>query len=759
MQNTKRNAGEMSVQPKQRQFGRGKLSLALLATASLGFPVGAWAQETPPASEQGAIESEEIIVTANKREQSIQDVPVSVTAITGDDIERLGINNYGDYLTAVAGVQFNANEPNSQRFSIRGATTDPAVAGSQLQNTVGVYLDDVPMTSLVGAPTLIDVNPIDAERIEVLRGPQGTLYGSASLGGAVNIVTASPSYDEGFGGRLAATVATTEHGEASYGGQAVVNAPIVDQRVAARLAGAYRRDGGWVDNGVHEDSNRFTEYAVRGALRLDPTERLRVDLSGTVQRSHNDDVGSINPALGDYVRDPRTRNDRVTELHFAQIRAAYEITDDLRFTISGADARVESEEVSDLFFYRPSINFYGAFLTGGPFTYVSPGGDGQYETFDSEARSGEARLYFDRGIVSALAGVFYRRESIDYTADIIAPGLAAQTAPLGALFFPNDVVLHSETDATNTEQAVFGEVTLQPGDFEFTLGARWFDNEVEQIFTQTALGSTSTFPIVSDGTGVTPKFVVAYHVDDDRMLYVSATRGYRTGFGNRPTLVPFGAPLSTDADTIWNYEAGLKSTWFDDALRLNMAVYRADWDNIQFQVRPVGSPSSFYANAGEARVEGLEIEAQLRPTDALTLSTAITLNRARLTDANGARGSLGTPLSDGNQLPGTPDFQISNTIEYRVSIGADASSFIRLDHRYFGENFAEIDNLTLQGDYNVVDLRSGVDIGRFTITGFATNLLEEEGVTFRLPASAAIIPNEQYQLRPRTIGVTVASRF
>lgn len=710
-------------------------------------------------AEAEATPDSEIVVTADKRERSIQDVPISVSAISAEEILSRGINNYSDYLSSVAGVQFNANEPNSQRFSIRGATTDPAVAGSQLQNTVGVYLDDVPLTSLVGAPTLIDVNPVDAERIEVLRGPQGTLYGSASLGGAVNIVTASPSYD-GLSGRIAASIATTRFGEASYGGQAMLNAPLVDGKIAARIAATYRRDGGWVDNGTRKDSNRFDEYAVRAKLRFDPTEQLRIDLTGTIQRSHNQDVGSINPALGDYARDPRTPDDRVTQFRFVQARAAYEFTDSLKLTVSGAYAEVESSEVSDLFFYRPTINFYGGILRGPTFNYNSPGGDGQYESFLSKARSVEARLQYDQGIFSAFLGGFYRKETIDYTADILAPGLSSQIGPpLGSIYFPNDLVLRSSTHARNAEKALFGEVALRPGNFEFVAGARVSDNEVAQDFSQIALGNTTVFPIVSKSSQVTPKFVAAYRFDPSHMIYASATRGYRTGFGNRPQLVPFGAPLSTDADTIWSYEVGLKSAWLDNTLMLNISAYHADWKNIQFSVRPPGSPSSFYNNAGAAETEGFEIEAVMRPSKRLTISTAVSVNRSRLTDPGGARGSLGTVLTVGKHLPGTPDFQISNSLEYRAPIGGEDSAYIRVDHRYFGKNFAEIDNLTRQGDYNVLDLRAGVDLGQYQISAFATNLFEGRGVTFRLPTSAAIIPNEQYQIKPRTIGLMASVRF
>lgn len=698
---------------------------------------------------------EEIVVTASKTGESVRDIAGSVSALTGDALSSLGAESAKDYLTRMPGVVFNAATPGASTVTIRGVATTNGV--DQGQGTTGIYINDIPLTDPYFSTGTPDIDTFDVEHVEVFRGPQGTLFGSASLGGAVNYVARRPdSSDTDVEAQL--TQSFTRHGDMNSAYKLMLNLPVAEDRFAVRAVGALRRDSGYLDNlGTGRDGANDSQVAG-GRLMADwkPREGTRISWFSLYQETENDDGFYRVPELGDYVRSTATNEEQVSDVTLHSLR----LDQDFSFAELTALASYHKKTQEG----RPDFTArFGDALFGGlsgPVTIATP--------LESDGMTYEARLVSPRGgtfewLVGAMYGktdmqLIERGEASNAAAALEAVWGGILGPGIGAIAAPNDVFHHSQVDFEGEEMALFGEAAYRFAErFKLTLGGRLFRTRTE--FASTGTGFLN---LVSEGSlessrgggqkesGFNPKAALSYDFTDDVQVYALVSKGFRFGGPNvLPPLAGFPTPADFDSDSLINYELGAKTTWLDGALVLDATAFHIDWTDIQLRfLRPDGL---FYAdNAGKARIVGVETALSWRVTSHLGLQSNVTwLDAETREDFDSGFGPV---VAAKSRLPGAAEWQVGNVLSYDFEL--PGAPFVSVSHRYISEAPSSLQYELSQGDYSLFDLRAGFSIRGIQLTVFATNITDEVGVT-----SATFVPqtgeNREYILQPRTIGVTL----
>src|SRR6202165_1857177 len=604
-------------------------AMALLAAASLSS-IGAQAQSVADSPDQIT----EIVVTAQKREQRIQDIPISVSAISGDEIERAGARDFHDLLLSIPGVSYSGAEPGQSKYSIRGIST---AASSP---TVGIYLDDVSLitigTSFAGAA---DPMLVDLDRVEVLKGPQGTLYGGSAMGGAIKYVSRQPAMNH-FSVTAEGGVASVDRGGVSYSAESFVNLPLIDDRLAMRIGGAYRLDAGYVDNVAggqvqlwsrsattppaafapvtyaspstfaRENWNERSTSTARLSVKWTPTDSLPLLPSATIQRSDKanpDDFFTNLPQFENTVRfnQPTRDNLGVYSLNVTPQLPGFSFT-----SLSGyVDRSIEWDRDYSLFIaglVPPLLNHnsYNASNTTS-------------RTFTQELRvaSSDPQASF-----KWVVGLYYSHQRDDLYQVV-------NTVGAGALFGTGtDITYCGNQMPSPSQEGAFGDVTysLTP-QWDVSAGLRWFDikQKIDGMFGGILNGGHSEVDGKrSTDVGVTPKFSLSYRPLDNHLLYGSASKGFRQGGPNRfntssplcgPDFARLGitrAPDSFQPDSLWTYELGSKNEIDQRRSVINAAIYYTDWKKIQQQVNLTSCGFQFVGNVGAATVKGAELSAE-----------------------------------------------------------------------------------------------------------------------------------------------------
>jgi iron complex outermembrane receptor protein len=711
------------------------------AMATVSLPTIALAQVTTAISSAGASgvpANGDIIVTATRREESIQKVPLSITAFSEKDLLERGADKIEDYARTVPGLLYSTSGGNSGTLEMRGIST--STVPTNTQSPVALYYDDIPLLDSFANLATPDLRLFDVQRIEVLRGPQGTLFGSGSLGGAIRIITNKPQLD-GFHIAAESTLSTTKDGDPSYAMNGMVNIPIVDDKLALRLVGYYRKDGGWVDHPDYGSKNDNSErsYGGRAMLRFVPVERLTLTGYAGYENNKPDDSNysfydNQQRAFSNQVPQPVRQKlttfnltgvydfdaASLTSVTTYQIRKSSVAED---FTPVNASVFGVSTPAPDIVAYKSNVftqEVRLASTTSGPFQYVIGG----YFTRDRNAGSEQ----------------------------IFIPGAGTILAPIG---FPSDYLYRSSNRITTQEEAIFGELSYQITDkLKATAGARAFRNIFDLTTAASGVynGGDTSGGRRSVEKKITPKFVLSYQARPDLLVYAQAAQGYRVGASAisppRDPITGQAIPQSYGPDSLWNYEIGMKSSWFDHRLTLNVAAYYIDWSRIQLQVTSPGF-LVYTTNAGDAHSEGLEFELRGKVTKALEVGTAISINRSRLDKL--APGSAGLV---GDRLPGAARFTASSFVRYDHPISSKLDAYIYLDHSYIGKSYTNLDNptsLTI-GNYNIFDARLGVVTGPVEIVTFVTNIGNSDG---KLAARSEPAGIAAARLQPRTFGLTV----
>jgi outer membrane receptor protein involved in Fe transport len=722
-----------------------------------------------PASTYGG-ELEEIIVTAARREQLAQDVASTLQVFSGSELDRLGVEGFKDYLLTVPGVSLRSQN-NISRIAMRGISniTGGDYGGNTTVSTVGIYLNDIPIT---GTSTLPDLALYDLNRVEVLKGPQGTLYGDGSMGGAIKMILNSPNF-ESFEGKADATVSGTEGGEVNYRFRGMVNAPLSDT-LAFRGVGTYTQNGGYIDNvSTGEDNaNDSDSYSVRATLKAQLTPSISAELFGLYDSFEQMQPNDVNVNLGDLeINSPEPRySDIISRIFGATLRA------DLGFAeLSSITSYYDYDRDTRTFLVFTSFLF-GLFGAPPPveerFTFFV-----ESKTVSQEFRlvsSGDNRLDW-------VAGAFYRNRDQNIPGIIdVAPGdLASLNATLAVFGLPTfnntNVIWNLEEISDEYEQyAVYGEASFELTEkLELTAGLRLFDETVKSVSHQLGAG---VFSIVELGPnelktsddGIVPKFGLSYELTEDKLLYAQAAKGFRSSAINLGFVNSGLGELGADSDSLWHYEFGAKTVWLDDRFLLNGSVFYVDWSDMQLTQTGISvitdTPATFLGNGGKAEIFGFELGVVAQPSGALTLGLNLGYTDSELTDAGM------TTAIEGRRLPNVPEWTSSGYLQYDFPVAQfNGNGYVRFDVQYVDEQSTiAISPLTLAtngaevDDYALGTLRVGFNRGNWGAHVFVDNLWDERAETGRGigGAGGSLITLERFHIvRPRTFGLMVSVKF
>jgi outer membrane receptor protein involved in Fe transport len=733
------------------------LAWACGVSASALMSTVALAQTAAPSGTPGASRSTtevgEVIVTATRRNERVHDVPAAVSAVSGQTLQNLRANSLADFAAFTPGVSFESTSPGTNLVVIRGITT-----GDQLNSAIGLYLDDVPIGSSTpfgaGAQAL-DIGLFDLQRVEVLSGPQGTLFGANALGGTLRYITEQPSLS-GFSGQVEAEGDSVAHGGDGGAVRAEVNAPLSD-KVAVRLDGVAEDDPGYVDDPTHDRHDLGDNHVLQGraSVLFDVSSDLSVELNGFAMQSSSN-------GLAVSMRDPVTH--APTGGAYDQSFASAQPSDADLYMGSGvihwnlhwatltsitAYQETDNHSISDL-----AVAYNAILGTNLPYVLAV---DAESKRFTQEVRLTSP----DQRAFEWVAGAFYSNEDT-YQSDIIRNN----ADPKGLLFgLP---IGQFDLPSTAKDFALFGDVTQHIGPkVDVTLGVRqtWDD----QVFSSSGFGAVvdpfaPTTPVIGRGTSSesvqTYLFDVRYRPTDATMIYGRIASGYRPGGPNLQTGVGTGNQTFS-ADKVWNYEVGLKQTLSERGF-INLSVYHIDWTDIQ-QVRNIGGVNQL-VNAGNARVDGAEGTLSYRLLPGLTVLATAAYTDARLTTAAPLLG-----LSEsGARLPLSPVISSALAINYSFDLMDSVHGNFNLAVRQVGERNSSYPDSTVEFNYklaayNIVDATVNLSSkAGWYVNPYIKNIFDVRGEVSADTATNQFVPGAPVPVtltQSRTIGVAVGRRF
>ena len=711
-------------------------------------PAGSQVEQQRPGSSD-SVQLEEVIVTAQKREERQIDTPASVTAINADQLSSLGITQLRDFADTVPGMSVNTGGAGLTQITLRGVTT-----GEDISSTTAIYVDEVPYgsSSPFGGSTFytLDADLFDLDRIEVLRGPQGTLYGASSMGGLVKYVTKPPDVTA-ISGVVQTGASTTVSGAPSYNFNGALNAPLIPDKLAVRATAFESHDGGYVDNLQlgQTDVNRSKTYGGRLDLLALPTEALSIRLSGMLQSLNRDGYGLADYNLsGVPIDGPLDKRRFATEpfyQHYGLLSATVRYTMGWAgLTSVSAYQTSKNRNVSD-----ETALYQGLLSQAYGRDYGSIAGDTHlgFEKFTQEIRLASPE---DANLQWVL-GAFY-----SHVSEYLASGFLLR-APTGQAAV-NDVYGLYEPSHTD-ELAGFADLTYRiTRQLDVTGGVRYArDTVANEVNGAGLLGSS--VPFTTSMTHVLTYLANArYHFGHDQMVYFRFATGYRPGGPNVVFHDPnTGAPMSPatfQSDSLKSYEVGYKSEFADRRFGVDLAVYDIDWSDIQVSS---GTDGFFWnANAtGGAKIRGFELSLHAHPLSRFTATSAFAFQNARMNQDEPALGAVA-----GERLPNVPRFTASLSADY-VLLENRLRPKLGMAARYVDARWASFDNSLgfpqyHLPDYALVDLRAQGRLGPVDVQLYARNVLNKVG---ELSATTFLGPAEVAVTQPRTIGMTATVRF
>jgi outer membrane receptor protein involved in Fe transport len=790
---------------------RGGVKTALLASSMLTIAGPALAQV------------DEIVVTSQKRAESLQDVPISITAFGTEKLEELEVSAFDDYAKFIPSLSFQSTGPNTTTVYFRGVVSGGDGNHSASLPSVGVYLDEQPVTTILG---FLPMHIYDIERVEGIAGPQGTLYGASAQSGVLRIITNKPDPGE-FAAGYDLEVNAVQHGEVGYQFEGFVNQPVAEN-AAIRLVGYYKKEAGYIDNelsgrifptsGIGKDNaalveNNFNDietYGARVALKVDLNESWTATASALGQKSEASGVNVFDPDMGDLnvARfEPEFNEDK-----FGQAALTLEGklgNFDLIYAGSYLRRQIDSNsDYTDYAYYYDALFGYGAYFYDDLYNLVDPTqfyqGDDSYGKYANEIRISTPQ----DGRFRAVAGFFqnYQRHFIHqqyFVRDLTS---------LFEITGHPDTIWLTEQKRTDRDLALFTEMEFDLTDrLTFIGGVRGYKykNSLVGFFGYNAnfssrTGEAACFgPAVVPGspctnldrttknTGETHKLSLTYDLDDSRMVYLTYSTGFRPGGVNRRgTLPPYLE------DKLINYEAGFKTSWAENTFVLNGAFFYQKWKDFQFPILGQNGLTEIQ-NAAQARVMGFEADLTFAPTDRFTLNAAMSIIDAELTDnfcgftdvnlqpatvcgpgipddpATDGDESAPPEAPDGTRLPVVPRFKGTLTARYEFPVGAmtghvqgsvsgqdsSPSNLLVADQSIIGD----------QEGFVLVDFTAGIRQDNWKLVAYVTNAFDERPDLLSFVACAIgtcgqVGPggnNGIYQgtAQPRTVGLRFGQDF
>lgn len=695
---------------------------------------------------------EEIVVSAQKRAENLMDVPASVTVLSAASLENQGAIDFFDYKTLVPSLSdFTGGAEGHGAIILRGLNT----GYYQTSNTVGYYIDDIPFsaTSPLSYGTYLTLDPdlTDIDHLEVLKGPQATLYGGSTLGGLIKVVSKKP--DPGSNsGEMHLDASTIDHGGTGYGVSGVANVVLVSNELALRVSAFDRETPGYMRNLTLDTTDRNVSRKKGGkiALRWLPTEDLDIRVSAMTQSLFVGgwnyefvDLQTLAPLSGPYTYALQYDPSFKTTYNIYNATINYKLGSAGTFTNSTSYASYRDREVEDYSLYYGGPYNACCAPTAVPANAAQPLLFGpELNKFSEELRFTSQRL----GAFEGLAGLYFTNEQIgfdDHFYNSIPPSLQPIPGPSGN-------ILSFSTPADYKEEAGFADLTFYAADtLDFTLGGRYSHNRQTVTSCQSGFltipGCTFNNSSDSDFT-----YLASVHWQPVRGLnaYARVATSYRPG-GPQSTPLP-GYPTSFKPDSLINYEVGLKGEWLDDRLRTNLAVYDMIWKDVQMTSN-IGGYAQI-SNGAKATVKGVELETLLLPIAHLTIGVNVAYTDAKLNDVSAAVSSV-TGAVAGDALPFTPTWAASAIVDYIQPLSSALTGTVGATYRYQGSRWSDYPGDPLNTGiviphYDAVDIRAGLKWSRYELQARASNLFNSHGldtvvdqrITGNPPAFAAIIP-------------------
>ncbi len=667
---------------------------------------------------------EEIVVTAQKREQAITDVPMSVQAITGEELRENGIDSLPDLVKFVPGASVvSSTAPGFETIILRGIAS-----GTTGDATVGYYIDDVAfgVTNLQIAPPN---NMYDLERVEVLRGPQGTLYGQGSMGGSVKLITPKPDTEE-FSSRFRIGGRDVDDGDTGYNFDGVVNVPVSDN-FAFRVSGGLEKAPGWVDSPEinKDDINEFDSWNIR-LKALYSTDMMDVTFSHWTIENELDSANTF------------SRTDPTTGIEFSEPTMAGIggnpgfIDTTLDTTSLTFDVDLDGMSfISATSYTEYELDFVFPLFTAG-FQFFND------STFETEALTQEFRLLSTNdSAVQWLIGAYYSDAEIHSDIDFFLDFGGGFTLP----------VINTVGDIETEAWAVFGEISVEllDGLVTPTLGLRYFEDD-----RKTANGFDRAAGLERPSVGTTyetvnPRFAVNFRPHDNGSIFVSAAKGFRSGTTQTEAQAALAASVGVDTgttiapDEVWTYELGARYQFADGRLAIEAAYYYSDWEEIQLQFNVPGTVA--LANGGDAEVSGFDLAVSWMPVANLVLQMSGNINDSEFKDVNPNLAASTVTVREGGSLPNVPEKNFSLGASYEWQFSDALEGFANATYAYRDRQVDAGSGLE-SGVMNVADLRLGVRAENWSVTLFGENIGDEEEPVVRTNTGVQFVT-------PRTIGL------
>jgi len=722
---------------------------------------GAGVAQAQQADEAGL---ETVVVSAQKRSESLQDVPLSIQAIGNEQLAELKVDDFGDYVKFLPNVSYQTFGPGLSRPYMRGVASGENANHSGPLPSVGVYLDEQPITTITGP---LDVQVYDIARVEVLAGPQGTLYGASSQAGTIRIITNKPD-PKAFDAGVEADVSTLD-GAMGYQGQGFINFPIND-KAAIRLVGWYKHAPGFIDNerstrvypssGVAVDNsdrieanfNDWTKFGVRAALGIDLNDSWTLTPGIMAQRTKSNGTFGFDPTQGDLSVAHALPDDMQDNWTQASLTLQGKVGSwDMTFAAAYLNRNIDSHaDYSDYSFFYDSCCGYGNYFYDNDGALIDPSqlivGADQFLKQSYELRFSSPSE--NRWRVTA--GAFYQDQGHHILQSYDVKDLNDELAVPGN----PDTIWLTDQQRTDIDKAVFGELTFDITDkLSVTGGIRFFDSEnsLKGFFGYSAVysgmtGESQCFDDTDFGRapcinldktvkedGNTSRINFTYHATDDVMLYATWSEGFRPGGINRRGTIP---PYK--ADYLTNIELGFKTTWANNSLRINGALFQEDWDDFQYSFLGQNGLTEI-RNAGQARIQGIETDVMWAATDGLTFSVSASwIDAVTTKDYCGTTYSaddlgeddprVGTPVTDcddpdappntivqapeGQRLPVQPKFKGNAVVRYEFPMGTMRGhiqgAWLYQSSAWSDLRTAERNLLGKQPEYSIGDFAFGV---------------------------------------------------
>lgn len=746
-----------------------RITLALMSAAPLLVSGGASAQGT-----EGALE--EIIVTAQRRQESIEKVPISISAFTATMLEVSKIDAVEDYVAMAPNLSISQGETrsgnvstSSHGLSIRGISN---VGGNS--SSYGFYIDDFNVTRATVNPQLVDM-----ARVEILRGPQGTFFGRNASAGVISLTTNRPGPE--FGGDVALQYARFDALEAS----GTINLP-VSERFMLRASAKYAQGDGYARNtNAIGGSNAYEHKYGRIAARFLPVDRLTIDLAATFNDEQQDDLGLISTgvyvpgAIGGFlcsVVSAQCPHDIANGI-YPRNRRSYnhnnplQVEDDYQLYTANIVWQGEAFTITSVTGYMKTDFHRDGELDMGSLDVVNE----DFEDIQKSLVSQELRLQSSGdGPFHWIVGGIWAKDKHD---EIESINFGSDPTTLGTFgVFPHFIIELSTLKREITSKALFAEASWDVTDrLTLTAGARWSDDKIDQRETKIDFETQLAPQGASDSwDDVAPRFAASFAVTEDVNLYATVAKGWKSGGINLELTTPENPVNKFDPETLWSYEIGIKSTWLERRLRANVAAFVIDWRDVQVnasrlirdedgELRSVQGVS----NGAKAKSKGVEFELAALPVPQLQLGLNIGYLDTEWEDFKGAVTGFGEIDLTGQPLPKAPKLTLSADGQYTVKLAGDWEGFLRAEFSHKDKHYYDVNGtagVMLGARFpfeiparDVWNFRVGAGNGRYRVVAYIENAFDDEYYTstydFGFTNGAGVVPSY------RTYGVRFSANF